>query len=105
MLTRAAQDDVEVQTIDTDGGIVLDAQIDVFLDAEAKVAGGGEVLATQLVLAHLQATLQDFLGLGAANRAVDSDLLVTTDTERTHGVAGLGEHWLLASQLLQHLFI
>lgn len=103
MLTRAAEDDVEVQTIDTDGGIVLDAQIDVFLDAETEVAGGGEVLPTQLVLAHLQATLQNLLSLGAAHRAVDSDLLVTANTERTDRVAGLGEHWLLTSQLLQHL--
>lgn len=103
MLTRAAEDDVEVQTIDTDGGIVLDAQIDVFLDAETEVAGGGEVLPTQLVLAHLQATLQNLLSLGAAHRAVDSDLLVTANTERTDRIAGLGEDWLLASQLLQHL--
>lgn len=104
MLTWAAENDVEVKTIDTDGGIVLDAQIDVFLDAETKVAGGGEVVATQLVLAHLQATLQNLLGLGATHRAVHSDLLVTTDSEGAHCVAGLGEHGLLTSQLLQHLW-
>lgn len=52
---RSAKDNVKVHTVDTDGGIVLDAQIDVFLDAEAKVAILAEVLATQLVLTDLKA--------------------------------------------------
>ena len=41
----------------------------------------------------------------AAHGHVASDLLVTADTEGTHGVAGLGEHGLLAGELLEHLFI
>ena len=49
-----AQDDVEVHTVDTNGGIVLDAQVDVLLDAEAKVSVVREVLATQFVLTNLQ---------------------------------------------------
>ena len=48
-----AQDDVEVHTVDADGGIVLDAQVDVFLDAEAEVAVVGEVLTTQFVFTDL----------------------------------------------------
>lgn len=99
----AAQHDVEVQAVNADRRVVLDAQVDVFLDSEAEVAGGGEVVAAQLVLAHLQAALQDLLGLGATDRAVDGDLLVTTDAERAHGVACLRVDGLLASQLLQHL--
>ena len=35
---RSTENNVEVHTINTDGGIVLDTQIDVFLDTEAKVA-------------------------------------------------------------------
>ena len=42
---------------------LLDAQVNVLLDAEAKVAVVGEVLLPQLVLLHLEAPLQDFLGL------------------------------------------
>ena len=41
--------------------------------------------------------------LGASDGAMDSDLLVPPDTERSDRVAGFGEHWRLASQLLQHL--
>ena len=42
---------------------LLDSQVNVLLDAEAKVAIVGEVLLPQLVLLHLEAPLQDFLGL------------------------------------------
>ena len=36
--TGTAKDNIEVHTVNTDGRIVLDTQIDVFLDAETKVA-------------------------------------------------------------------
>ena len=49
-----AQDDVEVHTVDTDGGVVLDTQVDVLLDSESEVSVVGEVLTTQLVLADLE---------------------------------------------------
>ena len=42
---------------------LLDSQVNMFLDAEAEVAIVGEVLLPQLVLLHLEAPLQDFLGL------------------------------------------
>ena len=50
---RSAQHDVEVHAIDADGGIILDAKIDVLLDAEPEVAVLREVVAAQLVLSHL----------------------------------------------------
>ena len=43
--------------------LLLDAQVNVLLDTEAEVAIVGEVLLPQLVLLHLEAPLQDFLGL------------------------------------------
>ena len=42
---------------------LLDSQVNVLLDAEAEVAIVGEVLLPQLVLLHLEAPFQDFLGL------------------------------------------
>ena len=50
----AAEHDVEVHAVDTDGGVVLDTQIDVLLDAKAEVAVLAEVLPAQLVLADLE---------------------------------------------------
>jgi len=80
---------VEVHAVDTDRRVVLDAQIDVLGDAETEVASLGEVALPQLVLLDLEAALENLLCLGAANCDVDGDLLVTSDTECTDGVAGL----------------
>ena len=41
--------------------------------------------------------------LGTPDSAVNCDLLVPSDTERSDRVAGFGEHWRLTSQRLQHL--
>ncbi len=53
----------------------LDTQVDVLLDAETKVAVGGEILLPQLVLLDLEATLKDLLSLGSpAPTEIPSDL-------------------------------
>ena len=52
---------------------LLDSQVNVLLDTEAEVAIVREVLLPQLVLLHLEAPLQDFLGLQ----------VTTVRTERT----------------------
>lgn len=88
-LTRAGHAAVEVHAVDTDGGVVLDAEIDVLGDTEAEVASLGEVALAELVLLDLEATLENLLGLGATDGDVDGDLFVTADTEGTDGVAGL----------------
>ena len=44
---------VEVHAVDTDRGVVLDAEIDVLADAEAEVARLAEVALAQLVLLDL----------------------------------------------------
>lgn len=86
---RHSHDNVEVHAVDTDRRVVLDTQVDVLGDTETEVAGLGEVALAELVLLDLEATLEDLLGLGATDGDVDGDLLVTTDTEGTDGVAGL----------------
>ena len=45
----------------------------------------------------------NYIHLGSPNGAVNRDLLVSPDTEATDSVTGLGEHWGLSSQRLQHL--
>lgn len=53
-LTRTSEDNVEIETIDSDRWIVFDAQINVFLDTESEVAVLGEVLSSQLVFTDLK---------------------------------------------------
>ena len=74
----------------------------MLVDAEAKVAGLGEVPLEELVLLDLEATLEDLHGLLSADGDVDGDLLVTANAEGTEGVAGLGVDGLLAGELLKH---
>ena len=62
-LTGSGHAAVEVHAVDTDRGVVLDTEIDVLADAEAEVAGLGEVAAAELVLLDLEATLENLLGL------------------------------------------
>jgi hypothetical protein len=88
-VTRAGHAAVEVHAVDTDRGVVLDAQVDVLGDTETEVAGLREVTLAELVLLDLEATLEDLLRLGATDGDVHGDLLVTTDTEGTDGVTGL----------------
>lgn len=88
-LTGAGHAAVEVHAVDTDTGVVLDAEIDVLGDTEAEVAGLGEVALAELVLLDLEATLENLLSLGATDGDVDGDLFVTADTEGTDGVTGL----------------
>lgn len=88
-LTRTGHAAVEVHTVDTNGGIVLDAEIDVLVDTEAEVTSLAEIALAELVFLDLEATLQNLLSLGATDRNVDGNLFVTTDTEGTDSVAGL----------------
>ena len=55
----ATQDNVEIHTVDTDGGVVFDTQINVFLDTETEVAVLTEVFTTQLVFTDLKLTLEN----------------------------------------------
>ena len=80
---------VEVHSVDTNTRVVLDAQVNVFADTEAEVAGLREVALSQLVFLDLEAALENLLSLGATDGDVHSNLFVTTDTEGTDGVAGL----------------
>ena len=101
--TWATKDNIEVQAVDTNGGVVLDTKINVFLNTKTKVSGVTEVVFPQLIFPNFQPSFKDFFSFGSTDRAVDSDLFVTTNTERTHSVASFGEDGLLARKLFQHL--
>jgi len=61
----------------------------VLADSETKVASFREVSLAELVLLDLETALENFLSLRATDGNVDSNLLVTTDTEGTDSVASL----------------
>ena len=101
--SRSTHHHVEVHTENTDTWVIPSTEIDVFLDTESKVSGLREVSLSEFVLLDLEATLEDFLSLGAADGNVDGDLFVTTDTKRSDGIAGFRCHGCLTGELFQHL--
>lgn len=58
----------------------------MLLDTKAKASGVAEVPPEQLVLLHLQATLQQLHRLLTPNSNIARDLLITPDTERPDSV-------------------
>jgi len=102
-LAWSLKDYKEVHTEDTDAWVVFDAQIDVLHDTETEAASAGEVTLLQLVLLDLKARLEDLLGFWASDGNSAGDLLISSDTEGSHGESGLAEDWALAGQLLEDL--
>ena len=51
---RTTENDVEVHTVDTNTGIVFNAQIDVLLNSETEVSVVGEAVVSQFVFPDLQ---------------------------------------------------
>merc|ERR1711981_465995 len=86
----------KVHTKDSDAWIVFDAEIDVFLDAEAEAAVDREVALFELVLFDFEAGLQDFLGFWSANGYPASDFFITSNTETSDGESRLRENRALA---------
>lgn len=92
----------EVHAVDTDGRVVLHAEIDMFLDAEAKRAGVGETCVAQLKLFDLEPASEDVARAGTAHGRVAGNLLVAADAEAADRQPRLRKPRLLTGQLLQH---
>jgi hypothetical protein len=63
----------------------------------------GEVLLSELVLFNLEASLEKFLSLIAADGDRHCNFLISLDTEGSDCVSGLGLDGLLVSEILEHL--
>lgn len=79
---------IEIHPVDTNCRIILDSQIDMFTDAETEIAGLREVPPLQFVFLNLQPSLENFFSFWTADGDVNSDFLITADTECSDGVAG-----------------
>ena len=91
------QHDEEVHAVNARRRVVLDTQINVFLDTKTEVARLREVLAQKFVLLHLKTAVKNLLGEFPTNRHVARNLFVTTNTERADRVASWSYKQLLHS--------
>ena len=94
------EDDVDIHTVDTDIPVVLKTKIDVLLDTETEVAGGGEAASADFVIVNLESLVKDVKSLLATDGNEGGDLIVTADSELWNGTVGSGEHSLLTGELL-----
>ena len=94
--------DVEIHTVNTGGGIVFDAQINVFCDTETKVTALGEVFRQQFKLFDTKTSVQQFQSFFTTDSHVASDLFISSDTKLSHGKTCFGQDRFLIGQLLQH---
>jgi hypothetical protein len=101
--TRARENDVEIHTIDTDGGIVFETEIDVFVDTEAEVTTGREALIGEFEFLDGETLLEDFFGLITSDSDVGSDLFVTTNGESTNSETSSGKDGGLLSEFFKNL--
>jgi len=83
--TRTSKLDVEIHTENTSVGIVLDTEINVFLNTETKVTRVREVVLDEFVFLDLQATFKNLESLLTTNSGMDGDFFVTTNGEGTDG--------------------
>ena len=66
---------------------LLDSKIDMLLYTKTKTASIAEVSPQQLVLLHLQSTLQELHRLVTPDRDITSNLFVTPDPKGPHSVS------------------
>lgn len=109
----------EIHSVNTNGWVVLNTKINVLRNTKTEVSSLGKVALAKFILLDLETTFKNFLGLRSSDGDVDSDLLVSTDTESTDGVTSLAcillrlrvsleissqhtVHWSLTRKLLEH---
>ena len=101
--SSSGQDNEEVHSKDASLRVILDSQVDVLLNAEAKAAGVREVASSKLVILHFKASLEEILSLVASDSGEARDFLVSLDAEGTDGVSGLAFKRVLTSQVGDNL--
>ena len=101
--TWAWQNDEEIHTEDTDGWIILDAEIDVLSDTETEVSFLREAAFWEFIGFHTEGFFDDIDGLFTTNGNLCGDVLTTTDTKSTNCQTGFSILWLLLSKLVKNL--
>ena len=96
------EDDVEVHTENTGEWIILDAQIDVFLNAETEASSIWEVDFSELSVFDFESSFENFVSFVASDGNVSSHLLISFNTETSDGESGSWWYGFLSGQIFQH---
>ncbi len=79
------QDDVEIHAEDTSEGIILNSQIDVFLDTETEVSSGGEVLLFEFSVLDFQSSFENFISFISSYGNMNGNFLISFNAETSDG--------------------
>ena len=95
------KDDVEVHTENAGEWIILNTQIDVFLDTETETSSIREVSFSEFSVLDFKSSFENFVSLVSSNSDVSGDFLVSFDTEASDGESGSWWDWFLTGQIFQ----
>ena len=82
------KDDVKVHTENTGEWIILNTQIDVFLDTETETSSIREVSFSEFSVLDFKSSFENFVSLISSDGNVSGDFLVSFDTEASDGESG-----------------
>ena len=96
-LASPSQYNIEVHSKYPSIRIILDAQVNMFINSKAKVTSVAEVLLLQFIFLHLQPLFQYFQCFVSSDSHMAGHLLIPFDSKGPNGESGYREHWGLAS--------
>ena len=96
------QHNIEVHTENTSEGVILNTQIDVFLDTETKASSIGEVSLLELSVLDFKTSFQDLISLVTTDGDMNGNLFVSFNTEASDCESSSRRNWLLPSQIFKH---
>ena len=80
------KNDVEVHTENTSERVILDTQIDMFLNTETKTSTVREVFLFQLSVFDLETSFKDLISFLSSDSNMHSNFFVSLNTETSNGV-------------------
>ena len=82
------KDHVKVHTENTGKWIILDTEIDVFLDTESKITSVREVDFSQLSIFNFKTSFKNLVSFISSNCDINSNFLISFNTETSDGESG-----------------
>ena len=81
------ENDVEVHAENTGEGVILDSQIDMFLNTESEAAGIREIDFSELSILDFETSFQNFVGFVSSDSYVYGHLFISFNTETSDGIS------------------
>jgi len=95
------EDNVKVHTENTGEWIILDTQINVFLNTETETSSIWEVDFSQFSVLDFKSSFENFISLVSSDSDVCGHFFVSLNTETSDGESSSGWDWFLSGKIFQ----